>query len=150
MQATTHHFASIRDARFFAFAGNAIITLESLKSGAHYTYKIQQATDKESGEAKPGMFFVKLLTSGSADEGEFTYIGMVMKAVFRLTKASKTSTEAPSVKAFAFFMSLQELHPALVIRHEGRCGRCNRTLTVPESIDRGIGPDCAVTMGMDL
>jgi hypothetical protein len=27
--------------------------------------------------------------------------------------------------------------------HEGRCGRCGRRLTVPESIASGIGPECA-------
>ena len=26
--------------------------------------------------------------------------------------------------------------------HEGRCGRCGRTLTVPESIASGVGPEC--------
>ena len=28
----------------------------------------------------------------------------------------------------------------------GACGRCGRPLTVPSSIDRGIGPDCAALM----
>lgn len=27
--------------------------------------------------------------------------------------------------------------------HEGRCGACNRPLTVPESIENGLGPVCA-------
>ena len=31
----------------------------------------------------------------------------------------------------------------LEVWHEGRCGRCNRALTVPESIASGIGPECA-------
>ena len=26
--------------------------------------------------------------------------------------------------------------------HEGRCGRCGRKLTVPESIEAGYGPEC--------
>ena len=30
---------------------------------------------------------------------------------------------------------------ALII-HEGRCARCSRRLTTPESITRGIGPEC--------
>jgi len=30
----------------------------------------------------------------------------------------------------------------LEIWHEGRCGRCNRKLTVPASIALGIGPEC--------
>lgn len=29
----------------------------------------------------------------------------------------------------------------------GRCGMCRRTLTVPESIERGIGPVCAAKAG---
>ena len=33
-------------------------------------------------------------------------------------------------------------------RHEGRCGRCGRALTVPESIDTGFGPHCAAEMGV--
>ena len=149
MQATTHHFETIEDARQFVFAGNAIVTLESLKTGTHFTFKVRQATDKETQEPKPGMFFVNLLTNGSADEGDFQYLGMVRDGQFSLTRASRAGVDAPSVKAFGFFMKLQELHPALVIRHEGRCGHCGRTLTVPESIDRGIGPDCWAKLGMD-
>jgi hypothetical protein len=33
-------------------------------------------------------------------------------------------------------------------RHEGRCGRCGRTLTVPESIDSGFGPECINLAGL--
>lgn len=28
------------------------------------------------------------------------------------------------------------------IRHAGRCGRCGRLLTTPESIESGFGPTC--------
>jgi hypothetical protein len=48
------------------------------------------------------------------------------------------SCEAAS-KAFDFFFRSSSIHPELVVRHEARCGR---TLTVPESIERGIGPEC--------
>ena len=33
------------------------------------------------------------------------------------------------------------------IMHEGRCCRCNRTLTHPDSIKTGIGPECAKHFG---
>jgi hypothetical protein len=33
--------------------------------------------------------------------------------------------------------------PDLIIRYEGYCGHSGKVLTVPESIDRGIGPECA-------
>ena len=32
------------------------------------------------------------------------------------------------------------------INHEGRCGRCGRALTVPESVASGIGPESALKM----
>jgi hypothetical protein len=152
MHNSDHHFTSIEDARQFALAGNAIITLQSLRSGLHFTYKIAQP-DAERQEAKgfvpQQIWFVKLLASGSADEGDFVYLGMIgSDKKFRLTKASRANDSSPSVKALRFFLGLSELHPELAIRHEGRCGRCGRTLTVPSSIDRGIGPDCAKIMGL--
>jgi hypothetical protein len=147
MQDTLHHFETIAEAKAFAFAGNATLTLESLKSGSHFTYKVKQAKDQETGEPKAGMYFVNLLTNGNAeDDNNFTYLGMVMNGVFRLTKASKVGMESASVKAWRFFMALTENHPALIVHHEGRCGRCGRTLTVPESIRNGIGPECITKM----
>lgn len=38
----------------------------------------------------------------------------------------------------------------LLYYHEGRCGKCARVLTVPESIINGIGPICAKKMGGGL
>jgi hypothetical protein len=43
-------------------------------------------------------------------------------------------------------MASKELHPQLIVHHENHCGRCGRTLTVPESVERGIGPDCLAKM----
>jgi hypothetical protein len=37
--------------------------------------------------------------------------------------------------------------PNLEIWHEGRCGRCGRKLTVPESIHNGYGPECIHLIG---
>lgn len=144
----THRFTSIEDAKAFALAGNALITLESLRSGAHFTYKIRKPDAEEQAEKhmRSDVWFVKLLTSGSADEGEFTYLGMIRDGQFILTRASKALPSSPSVKALCFFFDSTTLHPELVVRHEMHCGRCGRTLTVPESIDRGIGPECARIM----
>jgi uncharacterized protein DUF6011 len=150
MHNSDHRFSSIEAAKQFALAGNAIITLQSLRSGTHFTYRIQ-ASDPEKSLANgfPPCHFVKLLTSGSADQGDWTYLGMIKGGTtFRLTKASKVTYVAPSVTALQFFLASSKLHPELVIRHEGHCGRCGRTLTVPSSIDLGIGPDCAAIMGL--
>lgn len=135
-------FSNLQDAKTFAFAGRALITLESRRTGDHHTYRISLCEDK------PGFFFVSHLINGSADAGTFAYLGIVSEGKFRLTKKSTAAWDAPSVKAFQFFMASTELHPQLVVHHEGHCGKCGRTLTVPSSIEAGIGPDCATKMGL--
>jgi len=154
MQVTSdHRFQTLQDAKAFAMAGNAIITLQSLRSGQHYTYKVSSPS-AEKQEAKgytpEAVWFVKLLTSGSADEGDFTYLGMIRDGRFFATRASARMQTAPSFKAFDFFFRSTELHSELVVRHECRCGRCGRTLTEPESIDSGYGPECREKLGIVL
>jgi UDP-N-acetylglucosamine 2-epimerase len=36
-----------------------------------------------------------------------------------------------------------EAIPEIEVFHMGACLRCGRALTTPESITRGLGPDCA-------
>jgi hypothetical protein len=149
MQVTDHKFATMADAKAFALAGNAIITLQSLRTTQHFTYKVQLPKDDLPGQPPrvgETPHFVKVLTGGSADEGEWIYLGMIREGVFSLTKASRKFAEAPAFKAFLFFWLSQQFHPELVVRHENHCGRCGRTLTHPESIDLGIGPECAAKM----
>jgi hypothetical protein len=149
MQTSDHRFTSIADARAFALAGNAIITLQSTRTGSHFTYKIQAPNAEKQAakgfEPRP-VWFVKLLVDGNADEGSWSYLGMIKNGEFFATKASAHMALSPSFKAFKFFFMSTELHPELVVRHENHCGRCGRTLTHPESIDLGIGPECAKMM----
>jgi Family of unknown function (DUF6011) len=147
---TGHRFATVADAKLFTLAGNATITLESLKTGAHFTYRIREAKATHN-ETKEPVYFVSLL-NGPDNENDYMYLGIVRAGAFTLTRNSKAGATASAVVAFKYFWSLQgETFPAqLIVRHEGRCGRCGRTLTVPSSIDLGIGPECAQLMGLDL
>jgi Family of unknown function (DUF6011) len=144
----SHQFATMGDAKQFALAGNATITLESLKTGAHFTFKIRE---KESITDGGAIHFVSLLR-GPNNESDFTYVGLIRDGKFFLTRSSRVSADAPSFKAFDYFWNKTNgaIPPQLVVHHSGRCGRCNRTLTTPESITRGIGPDCSELMGLDL
>lgn len=150
MQASQHRFADIESARAFTLAGNATITLQSLKTGSHYTYRIKQAKDQQTEEPVKDLYFVNLLTDGSADEGQFTYLGILRDGAFSLTRKSKMLPSSGPVAAFQYYWTLKSLPDCLVVRHEMKCGRCGRTLTVPESIDAGIGPECASKMGQLL
>ncbi len=154
-------FNNAKDVREFMLAGNATITLESQKTGAHFTYRVRQATDRDD---KPtNRWFVSLM-NGPDNENSFAYIGLLDSGArsanfldpngpvqFRQTAKSRVGPEAPSVRGFVFFLSAiaaGKMPCSMNVRHEGRCGCCNRKLTTPESLDCGIGPVCAERMGM--
>jgi len=142
-------FTKVEDIKNYMLAGNATITLKSLVTEAHLTFKVTQAKDKQTGE-KRDFYFVALL-SGPDNESDYAYMGMINGAgQFNLTRNSKFTEDAKAVKGFKFFwkfISEDMFPPSMEIRHEGSCGRCGRKLTVPESIDRGIGPECWANMG---
>lgn len=133
-----HRLFDTEDTKRFLLAGNARVTLVSKKTGARFTYRVRQSKDKR-------VHFVSLLT-GSDNESSYTYMGMLREGKFAQTAKSPIEGTAPSVKAFFWFHDNLFIENRIVdtleVWHEGKCGRCNRSLTVPESILNGIGPEC--------
>jgi hypothetical protein len=139
-------FHNPSDIKQYALAGHATLTLSSQRTGNRYTYKINQAKD-DNGQPK-AFWFVGLLT-GPDNVNSYTYMG-VLNGEFKLTSKSRYSADSIPVRAFQFFwrhIDAGQLPPEMEIRHEGSCGRCGRKLTVPASVDSGIGPECARRMG---
>lgn len=141
-------FLNAADAKQFALSGQATLTMESERTGAHYTYKIEKATKPRPGNPA---YFVSLLM-GPNNEADYTYIGMIDNNGFRTTEKSKLPLSSHPVAGFDWiwrWLTIREiLPPQCVIRHDGRCGKCGRTLTTPDSIDLGIGPECAKKLGI--
>ena len=125
----------------FAFAGNAIITLESENTKNHFTYRIRRSKNDEY------LYFIDHL-HGPDNINDYSYIGCYYldRRIFVTRKNWKTipvNYWPPSVRAMDFFLEhLDKIPPKLHVYHEGRCGRCGRRLTTPESIKRGLGPEC--------
>lgn len=134
-------FTDPTQAATYALAGNATLTLTSKATDARYTFKVQVPKQDTPTTVR----FVKLLT-GPQNTTDYTYLGMIKDGEFRMTAKSKMSDASTPVRAFRYFLdnviTAKRLPAQLEVRHEGSCGRCGRTLTVPESIDRGIGPEC--------
>jgi hypothetical protein len=130
----------------FVTGGKAMITLTSEKTQARFTYRVSKIPDTED------KYFVGVMTSKS-NEDAFTYIGLLEGNYFRRTAKSKLPENSPAVKGFRYFcehvLVEGKVPEQLSVRHEGRCGRCSKPLTVPESIDRGFGPICWEEMGGD-
>lgn len=131
-------FVSPDAAADYVLAGKAKFTVKSLVTGDHYTFRMEKADDKD-------LWFVSLLTLGDT----FTYMGVVdgNPLGFRLTRKSQYREDSTPVRVFAWSFGnvvLRRKFPDnLEVRHEGSCGKCGRPLTRPDSIDRGIGPECA-------
>lgn len=131
------------EARRYALAGNARLTLVSRRTGNRFTYKIKAAKD-EDGKPK-GFFFVSVLTSPDNVDG-YTYLGTISGDRFRHGVKSPIGLDAPSARAFVWGWERLEGHADLEVYHDGSCGRCGRLLTVPSSVLSGIGPECALRL----
>jgi hypothetical protein len=127
--------------KYFITAGKAFFTIRSEVTGTRFTYSVKKAEDRE-------MWFVSVLT-GCDNTSDYTYIGCLNPAgLFIHTKGSKVTPDAPSFKAFDWFWKhINNLPSVVSVFHEGRCGRCGRKLTVPESVETGFGPECIQMVG---
>ena len=151
-----HAFGSAAAAARFALAGNARLTVVSKATDARYTFRIAARTDKNGHvDVNDPTRFVSVLV-GADNERDFAYVGLIPDAAspaFRTTQGTRMRSTSGPVKAARFLCDRVLAHPeapipaGLEIWHEGRCGRCNRSLTVPESIEHGFGPECWSRLG---
>lgn len=125
----------------FALAGNATLTLQTDGATKHFTYNIKRCDDK------PELYFVRLL-SGSDNEEDYRYIGCYYSDT-NYFHPSKQYIDVPrysrpkSMQMFTqFILNLDNIPDTMMVFHEGKCARCGRKLTTPESITTGFGPEC--------
>lgn len=125
----------------FILAGNATFTLVSKDTERRFTYKMQRC------KTNPHAYFVNLL-HGPDNTSDYHYVGVYFDdtSIFHLVKTYRENanhTWPPSVRAINYFLqNIDHLSDRLVIYHEGRCARCGRKLTTPESLITGFGPEC--------
>jgi len=146
----------------FVTAGRAVFTVEPSATfqeqfpvvKPHYTYKVKFVKGKEKKD-KPGEFwsdaYMVFLLTGPDNTADYTYLGMLddKTGYVRLTAKSKWNDDTWPVKIIRRVLArlwAGECHEIAAngwkVHHEGRCGRCGRALTVPESVENGIGPEC--------
>lgn len=138
-----HKMSTIDQIKKFVFAGNAIFTMANRVNGNRVTFKV--TTPK--GEKRDSIFFVNVL-NGPDNADDYMYVGIVdgKKSRFNLTKKSRVGADSLSFKGFSWLMDKMlrggHIPEAMEVLHSGRCGRCGRLLTTPESIKAGFGPEC--------
>jgi len=121
---------------------NGMLSIQSKRTGDWRTFKIKTV---KGGNLK-GKRILSLLT-GPDREDPASWLGFAFvndNGEVRLWRKHENNVYEVFAKMIARPADWLE---KAVYRIEGRCRRCNRPLTVPESVDYGVGPECRKKMG---
>lgn len=133
---------------------NGIYTILNKESGQHRTFRIR--TQAEDAKFAPGSRIVALLT-GPDNTSDYRGFGFVQKnGWITLWKKNQTPHYEGLAKAIRLASKAIEKgedsfttpKATYSVELSKRCLRCNRTLTTPESLTRGYGPECAHALGI--
>ena len=142
----TRQITDIAQIRSFITAGNALFTIVSKGTGARKTFLLEQAPLKP-GYEKPG-YLAKIL-AGPDNTRDYRYVGFVYHGRdgrLRIKPGRSNGDAAVALDWFLGFVStgtMDRFEKIAEFWHAGRCGRCGRLLTTPESVASGLGPVCA-------
>ncbi len=128
----------------YVLGGSATITVVGRET--RFTYQVQSSDDGK-------VHFVRVLTAPDL----YTFLGTIFQAPdakrpvlgrWGHGRRSTITSEAQSAQAASWLFGRQKglLDPNVTVYMQGNCSRCNRPLTTPESIQRGLGPVCAEKM----
>lgn len=140
---------AIRD---YIEGGNAKLTIQSKATEDRFTFRFRRPTEGALQPGRAAPIWVSVL-NGPDNDSHYQFIGTIFPdrstSEIRPSQRSKVSMDAPSAKAVSWLLRQaylgqndEALFGRASIWHEGTCGRCGRTLTVPESVSSGFGPEC--------
>lgn len=141
----------------YILAGRADVTLENERTGGRFTFRVSAPRKRTDAgglvmDFEAAVRFVKVLT-GPDNSTDYEFIGTVFDGErYVSSPKSRISADAPSSRAWRWFFERvsagRDLPEELRVYHEGRCCRCGRKLTVPESVRTGFGPECRGKVGL--
>lgn len=134
------HAIKQTDALSFIMGGNSLFTIYIQTTGKHYTFKVLQHHQVENR-------FKVMILNGPDNTHNYKEFGHIIVEngvpLFHKGHYSFNRDYAELFDIIFLNFSIGVEMPTVTIFHSGRCCRCGRLLTVPESIVSGIGPECA-------
>ena len=128
----------------FILAGKCLFTVQNTGTGNRFTFRVR--SPKVQRDPSRTAHFVDVL-SGPENTRDYTFLGTLFAGTeYSHSRKSVFPAECPSEAAFVWLIArllTGSLPEAVKLYHHGKCGRCGRTLTVPSSIQLGLGPECA-------
>lgn len=133
----------------YILGGRTTFTLVSTKLNKRYTYYITQ------DNKMPERYFVKVMhgSDNTAYNDGYHFLGWFYADTFRLKMGNQSDghQRTDAAKMFDYFLDIVEKRrpwpDTCEFYASTHCARCGRKLTTPESIAKGIGPDCLEALG---
>lgn len=130
----------------FILAGKAIFTIKNEDTKKRFTYRVVKlAEEKKKIKEMQDLWFVNVLT-GPENTKDYSYAGTLFNNLhYKHSLKAKIGEDAQSIIVFKWFLqhlSHNSVPEFISVYHEGKCARCGKILTVPESIESGYGPEC--------
>lgn len=124
--------------RSFLLGGNCRCMIGNQKTGNCFSYHIKQGSKRlyfVNVETPAGRVYAGYIQDMSNKEGHrYMYV--------KGTNGAMSESLMP-IQALLYVLNRADCLPAGVyVEHYGKCGVCGRKLTDPESMERGIGPNC--------
>jgi hypothetical protein len=118
----------------YILGGKSFVTFQNPLTENRFTYKVVKHKVDD-------IYFVHVLTNPEV----YMFLGTIRNYGFRYSNKSKINRDAKSVIVFDYVfhhLIMETLNSTIEIFHDGRCSKCGRQLTDPESVEYGLGPYC--------
>jgi hypothetical protein len=128
--------------QMYVYGGKGRFRLKSLKSEKEFTYKISPMS-KYNPKYDEYTYYVSLVIPGGS-----TFLGVMKSEENKYIHSKKSIKDfnSPEVKGFRWllgqFETEKEFPTEMEFYHMGICSCCGKVLTIPGSIELGIGPVC--------
>ena len=125
---------------------NGTYTIRNKETGEHRTFRVK--TQKDDSTFAPGKRIVALL-SGPNNESDYKGFGFVNDDRIAVWTKLRGYEKKSAYDWYAIMLwelatdTKSRWHENYEVLLEKKCIRCNRKLTHPESLNTGVGPECA-------
>lgn len=130
--------------RSFILGGKSEFVLLNTKTENHFTYKVEKS-ENSMGKNVLASYYVRV----QYEYGRMIYAGYLTVDAYNCIKyfqgtKGQFSETSQSIVVLLWFLQRQpiDIPDNMQCMHLGKCGRCGRLLTEPESIRTGFGPTC--------
>lgn len=137
----------------FILAGKAVFTVVCgentlVDCKPHYTFRVRH---KPADMFNREVYFVACMT-GSDNERSYSYMGILDPLTGHVDLRGKTkfTDQSTQVRILSRVLAClwagqgnKIVAAGWDVKHAGKCCKCGRTLTHPESLETGWGPECS-------